>query len=93
MLDVVAPHDHELALAVEIECIDNPEPGLPRPAIARQPQPPVQSGPDDDENQRRYGQQNDCHGEQDGALLENKFSVQPGISWLMRKKAATGKVI
>ena len=31
MFGIVAPHDDELALAIEIESIDNAEPGLARP--------------------------------------------------------------
>jgi hypothetical protein len=35
MLNVVAPDDHKLALAVHIEDIDDPEPRLPRPPRSR----------------------------------------------------------
>ncbi len=38
MFDVVAPDEHELALPVEAECVDQPEPRLTGPS-ARNAQP------------------------------------------------------
>jgi hypothetical protein len=38
MFDIVAPDEHELALPVEAECVDQPEPGLAGPS-ARNAQP------------------------------------------------------
>lgn len=35
MLDVIAPHDHELPLPIEIESVDDAETGLPAPAGPR----------------------------------------------------------
>jgi hypothetical protein len=40
MFGIITPDDDQLALTIEIEGIDNPEPRLPRPA-ARQAKPPA----------------------------------------------------
>jgi hypothetical protein len=52
MFDIVAPHEHELALPVEVEGIDHAEAWLPRPAAARHMKPAAESQPKNEQNQK-----------------------------------------
>lgn len=51
MFGIVAPHDDQLPLPVEIERIDNAEPGLARPA-AREPELPPEQHLDNGKKQK-----------------------------------------
>ncbi|WP_237481780.1 hypothetical protein [Lichenibacterium dinghuense] len=59
MLDVVAPHQHELALPVEVVGVHDAEPGLAGPPVAGGTEPPAEQQAieheDDDEQDEDGG--------------------------------------
>ncbi|QBR70010.1 hypothetical protein CU048_00505 [Beijerinckiaceae bacterium] len=61
MFDIVASNDHELALPVEVEGIDNAEARLPHPAIARQTKPTPENNPKNQKNQKGGNEESNCH--------------------------------
>ena len=71
MFGVVAPDDDKLALAVEIEGIDDAQPQLP--AAAGHPQPPAESQTEDEQDQ----QGRDDQREGGGAIGQGLVSTEP----------------
>ena len=65
MLDIIAPHDDELALAVEVKGVDDAEPGLASAPRAAGPQPPPEGEADDQPEQQH---RRDKHAEQHAEL-------------------------
>ncbi len=67
MLDIVAAHQHQLALTVEREGVDQAEPRLAGAARARHPQTMAENEAIDDGEDQRGG---DDHRRDDGDLEE-----------------------
>ena len=77
MFDIVAPDEHQLALPVEAECVDQPEPRLAGPS-ARNAQPirkrqPVENRQKDEGGDATNGQESDL---KDTIVRERKV-IQP----------------
>ena len=52
MFDIIAPHQHQLTLAINIESVDHAQPGLTRPAARRTKPPGKKRAHDQKQNQK-----------------------------------------
>jgi hypothetical protein len=68
MFDIVSPYEHELALPVEIEDIDNGKPRLV-PAAAVHGDPPVEQNPPSHDDEDADGDEQDEHQQNGNELV------------------------
>lgn len=59
MFDIVAAHQHELALPVEVECVDDGEPRLALPTAADHVEPPAEDHPPQPDQHKKSGKERD----------------------------------
>ncbi len=86
MFDIVAPNDHELAMPVEIEGVDDAKPRHARPAAGRRLQPASESEAKNEKDQRRRKQQSNGPGERRSRLLFSEiFSTRACMLGCARK--------
>ena len=78
MLDIIAPDDHQLAVAVEVEGVDDAEPRQPRPAVARRFQPSSESEAINEKDKRRCEQEGERPDDERQTLVF-KNSVDQGL--------------
>src|SRR5262245_26364254 len=76
MLDVVAPHNNELAPSVEIERINNSKPGRPGPAVFGQPETVPEERAKNKCNQCQCRKQGNCCGRKRETAGREKTFVQ-----------------
>ena len=77
MLDIVAPHQHQLPLPVEAEGVDEAEAGLAGPRAARQAQPVREQGAiDDEQRQQRESHEGADHDELHDGLVRQRQRAQ-----------------
>jgi hypothetical protein len=72
MLDVIPAHNHKLALAVEIEGVNDPEPRLPLPAVAWRLNPAAGEAAEQANEEKCGGGAGKCHGGKDKAPAREK---------------------
>ncbi len=73
MLDIVAPNDHQLAVPVEVEGVDDAKPRQPRPAAARRLEPASEGKAENEQDERRREQESDHPDEERQTLILENF--------------------